>query len=107
MTPQGSRKLKKCSYKIPNCHYQYRDPEQIQLRLKTRRAARESNPNNFVHYQSLDTDMNWQRYIHPSQQLNYYKNDGVFKVRLEERISLFKKFFGTREFFRFDFLVNS
>ncbi|WP_404790623.1 glycosyltransferase family 2 protein [Altericista sp. CCNU0014] len=63
MAPQGSRKLKKCSYKIPNCHYQYRDPEQIQLRLQTRRAARETNRHNFVHYQSLDTDMNWQRYI--------------------------------------------
>jgi glycosyltransferase involved in cell wall biosynthesis len=106
MAPQGSRKLKKCSYKIPNCHYQYRDPEQIQLRLKTRRSARETNQHNFVHYQSLDTDMNWQRYIAPSQQLNYYNNDGVFRIRLEERIALFKQFFGTRDFFRFDFLVS-
>lgn len=106
MTPQGSKKLKKCSYRIPNCHYQYRDPEQIQLRLETRRAARESNQHNFIHYRSLDTDVNWQRYIAPSHQLNYYNNDGTFKIRLSERIAIFKNLLGTRDFFRFDFLVN-
>jgi Glycosyl transferase family 2 len=90
MTPQGTKKLKKCSYKIPNCHYQYRDPEQIKLRLKTRRAAREVNSYNFIHYQSLDLDMNWQRYIYPSHTLNYYNNDGVFKIRLSERLKLFQ-----------------
>ncbi len=107
MTPKGTKKLKKCSYRIPNCHYQYRDPEQMQLRLKTRRAARESNQHNFIHYQSLDTDMNWQRYIEPSRQLNYYNNDGNFEIRLSERIAIFKNLLGTRDFFRFDFLVNS
>ena len=107
MTPKGSKKLKKSAYRIPNCHYQYRDPEQMQLRLKTRRAARESNQHNFIHYQSLDTDMNWQRYIEPSRQLNYYNNDGTFEIRLSERIAIFKNLLGTRDFFRFDFLVNS
>ena len=106
MTPQGSKKLKKCSYRIPNCHYQYRDPEQIKLRLTTRRAARESNHHNFIHYQSLDTDMNWQRYIAPSDQLNYYNNGGNFEIRLSERIAIFKNLLGTRDFFRFDFLVS-
>lgn len=106
LRPQGAKKLKKCSYRIPNCHYQYRDPEQIQLRLKTRRAARESNQHNFIHYQSIDTDMNWQRYIIPSHQLNYYNNDGTFEIRLSERIAIFKNLLGTRDFFRFDFLVN-
>jgi glycosyltransferase involved in cell wall biosynthesis len=106
MAPQGAKKLKKCSYRIPNCHYQYRDPEQIQLRLETRQAARASNQHNFIHYRSLDTDMNWQRYIIPSHQLNYYNNDGVLEVRLAERIRIFKETFGKRDFFRFDFLVN-
>lgn len=106
LRPQGAKKLKKCSYRIPNCHYQYRDPEQIQLRLKTRRAAREINRHNFIHYQSLDTDMNWQRYITPSHQLNYNNNDGTFEIRLSERIAIFKNLLGTRDFFRFDFLVN-
>ena len=106
MTPQGAKKLKKCSYRIPNCHYQYRDPEQIQLRLETRRAARESNQHNFIHYQSIDTDVNWQRYIIPSHQLNYYNNDGTFEIRLSERMAIFKNLLGTRDFFRFDFLVH-
>jgi glycosyltransferase involved in cell wall biosynthesis len=106
MKPRGSKKLKKCSYRLPNCHYQYRDPEQIQLRLKTRRAARESNQHNFIHYQSLDTDMNWERYIAPSHTLNYYNNDGVLKIRLDERISIFKNLLRTRDFFRFDFLAS-
>lgn len=90
MRPQGAKKLKKCSYRLPNCHYQYRDPEQIQLRMQTRRAARETNPHNFIHYQALDFDMNWQQYIIPSQQLNYYSNDGNFKIRLTERVTLFR-----------------
>lgn len=106
MTPKGAKKLKKCSYKLPNCHYQYRDPEQMQMRLETRRAAREVNNHNFIHYRSLDNDMNWQRYIVPSQELNYYKNDGVFQIRLDERIAIFKDLLGTRDFFRFDFLVS-
>ena len=90
MRPQGNQKLRKCSYRLPNCHYQYRDPEQIQLRMQTRRAARESNPHNFIHYQALDSDMDWQQYIVPSQQLNYYNNDGEFKIRLAERVTLFQ-----------------
>ena len=106
MAPKGQKKLKKCSYKIPNCHYQYRDPEQIQLRLKTRRSARDVNPHNFIHYQSLDMDLNWQRYIVPSHQLNYYNNDGIFQIPLDERIAIFKERFGTRDFFRFDFLAG-
>ena len=107
MRPQGAKKLKKCSYRIPNCHYQYRDPEQIQLRLKTRRDARANNKHNFIHYQSLDTDMNWQRYIVPSDQLNHYNNDGVFEIRLPERLSIFRETFGKRDFFRFDFLTST
>ena len=107
MIPRGLKKLKKCSYRLPNCHYQYRDPEQLQLRLKTRRAARESNKDNFIHYQSLDTDMDWQRYIMPSHQLNYYNNDGIFQIRFGERATIFKELFGTRDFFRFDFLVHA
>jgi glycosyltransferase involved in cell wall biosynthesis len=106
MKPRGLRKLKKCSYRLPNCHYQYRDPEQIKLRLQTRRVARDSNQHNFIHYQSLDTDMNWERYIAPSQTLNYYNNDGVLKIRLDERIAIFKDLLGTRDFFRFDFLAS-
>jgi glycosyltransferase involved in cell wall biosynthesis len=106
IAPRGLKKLKKCSFRISNCHYQYRDPEQIQLRLKTRRAAREINQHNFIHYQSLDLDMNWQRYIVPSQKLNRYNNDGLFKVRFDERLSIFKQRFGTRDFFRFDFLIH-
>jgi glycosyltransferase involved in cell wall biosynthesis len=106
MTPTGQKKLKKCSYRIPNCHYQYRDPEQIQLRLQTRRAARDVNPDNFIHYLSLDTDMNWERYIAASKDLNYYNNDGIFQIRLDERITIFTERFGTRDFFRFDFLVG-
>jgi len=106
MAPKGQKKLKKCSYKIPNCHYQYRDPEQIQLRLKTRRSARDVNPHNFIHYQSLDMDLNWQRYIVPSHQLNYYNNDGIFQIPLDERIAIFKERFGTRDFFRLDFLAR-
>jgi hypothetical protein len=78
MRPQGIKKLKKCSYRLPNCHYQYRDPEQIQLRMQTWRAARESNLHNFIHYQ----------YIVPSQQLHYYNNDGELKIRLAERVTL-------------------
>lgn len=107
MAPRGRRKLKKCSYKLPNCHYQYRDPEQIQLRLATRRAARESNAHNFIHYQSLDSDMNWQRYIFPSNQLSYYNNDGIFRIQFAERLSIFRETFGKRDFFRFDFLAQA
>lgn len=107
MAPKRSKKLKKCSYRIPNCHYQYRDPEQIQLRLETRRLARQSNQSNFIHYRALDTEVDWKCYIADSEGLNYYKNDGVFRVRLDERVSLFKQFFGTRDFFRFDFLVET
>lgn len=107
MAPRGLKKLKKCSYKLPNCHYQYRDPEQIQLRLQTRRAARDSNKHNFIHYQSLDTDIDWKRYIFPSHQLNYYNNDRVFEIRFAERFSIFRETFGKRDFFRFDFLANA
>ena len=71
LRPQTTKKLKKCSYRIPNCHYQYRDPEQIQLRLETRREARKFNKNFCVHYESVDTDLNWERYIYPSQQLHF------------------------------------
>jgi glycosyltransferase involved in cell wall biosynthesis len=106
MTPKRLKKLKKCSYKLPNCHYQYRDPEQMQLRFKTRQAARQTNQHNFIHYQSLDLDMNWERYIAPSQSLNYYNNDGVLKIRLDERLFIFRERLGTRDFFRFDFLAG-
>jgi glycosyltransferase involved in cell wall biosynthesis len=90
MRPQGSKRFKKCSYRIANCHYQYRDPEQIQLRLKTRREARKVNQANFIHYQPLDTNMDWKEYIVPSEQLNYYRNDGVFKIHFSQRVTLFK-----------------
>ncbi|MEH2383905.1 MAG: glycosyltransferase family 2 protein [Nostoc sp.] len=103
---KGTKKPKKCSYRIPNCHYQYRDPEQIQQRLKTICAAREVNQHNFIHYQLLDMDLNWQRYIVPSHQLNYYNNDRIFQIPLDERIAIFKERFGTRDFFRFDFLAG-
>jgi glycosyltransferase involved in cell wall biosynthesis len=90
LRPHGTKKLKKCSYRIPNCHYQYRDPEQIQFRLITRLEARKVNPYNFFHYQPLDTNLDWQQYIVPSKQLNYYNNDGVFKIRISEKITLFR-----------------
>ena len=90
MRPQGARKLKKCTYRLPNCHYQYRDPEQIRLRMQTRKVAREINPKIFIHNQSLDSDMDWQQYIVPSQQMNYYNKDGEFKIRLGERVTLFQ-----------------
>lgn len=106
LRPQTTKKLKKCSYRIPNCHYQYRDPEQIQLRLETRREARKVNQNNFIHYQSVDTDLNWERYIYPSQQLHFYNNDGQFKFTMSERARIFKEMFGSRSFFRFDFLAT-
>jgi glycosyltransferase involved in cell wall biosynthesis len=90
LRPQGVKKLKKCTYRLPNCHYQYRDPEQIQARIETRRAARKVNEFNFRHYQPLDTNMDWQQYIKSSEELNYYHNDGVFKIRLAERANLFR-----------------
>jgi glycosyltransferase involved in cell wall biosynthesis len=90
LRPKATKKLKKGSYRIANCHYQYRDPEQIKLRLVTRQEARKVNQNNFIHYQSVDTDLNWERYIVPSEQLYYYNNDGVFKIRLSEQINLLR-----------------
>jgi len=90
LRPQATKKLKKCSYRIPNCHYQYRDPEQIQLRLATRREARKLNQSNFIHYQSVDTDLNWERYIMPSEELRYYNNDCVFKIQLSEQLTLLR-----------------
>jgi glycosyltransferase involved in cell wall biosynthesis len=106
MKPIGSKKRKKCSCKLPNRHYQYRDPEQIQLRLETRLAARGANPSNFIHYQSLDTGIDWEKSIVPSRALHYYNNDGQFKFTAQERISMFKERFGHRDFFRFDFLAT-
>jgi glycosyltransferase involved in cell wall biosynthesis len=106
MRPIGARKRKKCSYRIPNRHYQYRDPEQIQLRLKTRLAARNDNSSNFVHYQYLDDGVDWTKSIVPSSRLHYYSNDGKFKFTLGERIGVFKEMFGSRDFFRFDFLAT-
>jgi glycosyltransferase involved in cell wall biosynthesis len=99
------RKLKVAPWRLANCHYQYRDPEQIQSRLLVRRQARVDNPNNFAHYKSLDTDVDWQRFILPSNQLNYYNNNGLFKIKLSERFNLFKERIGSRDFFRFDFLA--
>jgi glycosyltransferase involved in cell wall biosynthesis len=90
MRPQGTKKFKKCSYRLPNCHYQYRDPEQIQFRLTTRLEARKANPEIFIHYQPLDTNLDWKQYIAPSERLNYYNNDGVFKIHLSEKIKLFR-----------------
>jgi glycosyltransferase involved in cell wall biosynthesis len=106
MKPIGARKQKKCSYRIPNRHYQYRDPEQIQLRLKTRLAARNANSSNFVHYHYLDDGVDWLKSIVPSSKLHYYRNDGKFKFTMSERIEIFRKMFGSRDFFRFDFLAN-
>lgn len=99
-------KLKRCSYRLPNCHYQYRDPEQIQLRLETRRAARQANQSNFLHYSALDEEINWQRFIVPSHDLHHYNNDGQFKLNLNERFQLFRRDLGRRDFFRFDFLAH-
>jgi glycosyltransferase involved in cell wall biosynthesis len=98
-------KLKVSPQRLANCHYQYRDPDQIQTRLRIRRQARVDNPNNFVHYKSLDTDLDWRRYIIPSEQLHYYQNDGLFKITPQERLALFKQSFGRKDFFRFDFLA--
>jgi glycosyltransferase involved in cell wall biosynthesis len=106
MKPIGSKKRKKCSYKLSNRHYQYRDPEQIQLRLETRRAARNANPNNFIHYQSLDAGIDWKKSIVPSNELHYYNDDGQFKFTVQERISIFRERFGSKDFFRFDFLAT-
>ena len=106
MKPIGAKKLKKCSYRIPNRHYQYRDPDQIQLRLKTRLAARSANSSNFVHYQYLDDRVDWTKSIVPSSKLHYYSNDGQFKFTMSERLGIFKEMFGTRDFFRFDFLAT-
>ncbi|AGY58644.1 glycosyltransferase family 2 protein [Gloeobacter kilaueensis] len=97
---------KKCSSKIPNRHYQYRDPEQIQLRLLTRQAARAANDANFVHYRSLDAGVNWMQSIVPSRQLHYYRGDGHFRYTLRERAQIFKERLGSRDFFRFDFLAT-
>jgi len=104
--PIRTKILKKCSYRIPNKHYQYRDPEQIQLRLKTRLAARNANSSNFVHYQHLDDGVDWIKSIVPSSNLHYYINDGQFKFTMSERVRVFKEMFGSRDFFRFDFLVT-
>ena len=106
MMPVRSKKIRKSSYRIPNCHYQYRDPEQIQLRLETRRAARADNQNNFLHYKSLDEDIDWTKSVVPSEWLHYYKNDGRFKFTARERAKIFKERLGSRDFFRFDFLAT-
>jgi glycosyltransferase involved in cell wall biosynthesis len=103
--PIGHEKWRKCSYKIPNCHYQYRDPEQIQLRLENRRAARAVNQNNFLHYQSLDRGFDWTKSIVSSTFLHYYNNDQKFKFTFRERAKIFKQRLGSRDFFRFDFLA--
>lgn len=98
--------LKKCSARLPNGHYQYRDPEQMRLRLDTRKAARAANGANFVHYRSLDDGAGWQRFVVPDAGLHYYPGDGRFEISLAERLRLFKKHLGSREFFRFDFLAT-
>jgi glycosyltransferase involved in cell wall biosynthesis len=100
MMPTGPKKRKKCSYKIPNRHYQYRDPEQIQLRLETRLSARSVNSNNFIHYRFLEDGIDWTKSITPSNQLHYYNNDGHFKFTVRERARIFRQMFGTRDFFR-------
>ncbi len=106
LRPKASKKLKKCTYRIPNCHYQYRDPEQIHLRLVTRREVRKANQSViFIHNQSVDTDLNWERYMVPSEQLHYYNNDGVFKIQLSERFRIFRETVGKPDFFRCDFLA--
>jgi glycosyltransferase involved in cell wall biosynthesis len=106
MMPVTENKRKKCSYRIPNCHYQYRDPEQIQLRLETRRAARAANQSNFLHYKSLDEGIDWKKSIAPSSLLHYYDNDGKFKFTPRERAKIFRDRLGSRDFFRFDFLAK-
>jgi glycosyltransferase involved in cell wall biosynthesis len=106
MMPIGAKKFKRCSYKISNCHYQYRDPEQIQLRLETRRAARMANQNNFLHYKSLDEGVDWTQSIVPSALLHYYHNDGQFRFTARERAKIFRERLGSRDFFRFDFLAK-
>jgi glycosyltransferase involved in cell wall biosynthesis len=104
--PVGVKKHKKCSYKIPNCHYQYRDPEQIKLRLETRRTARMANQSSFLHYKSLDEGIDWTQSIVPSELLHYYHNDGKFKFTVRERAKIFRETLGSRSFFRFDFMAT-
>ncbi len=106
MMPIRATKLKKSSYKIPNCHYQYRDPIQIQLRLETRRAARMANQSNFLHYKSLDEGIDWTQSIMSSKFLHYYHNDGQFKFTARERARIFWERLGSQDFFRFDFLAK-
>jgi glycosyltransferase involved in cell wall biosynthesis len=98
--------LKKCSLRLANCHYQYRDPEQIRLRLETRVAARTANRANFLHYQKLDHGVDWLRYVVPVAGLHRYQGDGRFEITLAERWKLFRRHLGSREFFRFDFLAT-
>jgi glycosyltransferase involved in cell wall biosynthesis len=106
MMPIGGKKRKKCSYKISNCHYQYRDPLQIQLRLETRQAARADNRSNFLHYKSLDKGIDWTQSIVPSASLHYYHNNGKFRFTARERAKIFSERLGSRDFFRFDFLAK-
>ncbi|WP_404783994.1 glycosyltransferase family 2 protein [Altericista sp. CCNU0014] len=107
MIPMRDKKLKKSSYKIPNRHYQYRDPEQIRLRLETRQAARSVNQNNFLHYKFLDEGVDWTKSIVPSEWLHYYKNNRQFEFTARERFKMFKERLGSRDFFRFDFLAGT
>jgi glycosyltransferase involved in cell wall biosynthesis len=106
MPTGGEKKRKRCSYKISNCHYQYRDPKQIKLRLETRRAARIANQSNFLHYKSLDEGIDWTQSIEPSTLLHYYHNDGKFRFTARERAKIFRERLGSRDFFRFDFLAK-
>ncbi|MBW4697970.1 MAG: glycosyltransferase family 2 protein [Aphanocapsa lilacina HA4352-LM1] len=98
-------KLKKCSRRIANCHYQYRDPEQMQLRLATRLAARAANRHNFQHYRDIDENFDWMRFVEPSANYHFYRGDGRFQITLAERARLFRRHFGHHTFFRFDFLA--
>jgi glycosyltransferase involved in cell wall biosynthesis len=107
MVPMQDRKLKKSLYRIPNRHYQYRDPEQIRLRLETRQSARSENRNNFLHYKFLDEGIDWSKSVVPSAWLHYYKNNTQFEITANERFKIFRERLGSRDFFRFDFLAGT
>jgi glycosyltransferase involved in cell wall biosynthesis len=70
---------KACSQLIYNRHYQYRDPEQIQKRLDTRRGVNKNTPERaFKHVLSQD----WYDEIRPSKGLHYYTDDKPLKLNI-------------------------
>lgn len=55
-------------------HYQFRSPEQMQRRLKLRRAQRKSGFSGFRHYGSFS----WKRYVFDPGLLHFFKGDWEF-----------------------------